>query len=256
MKKYRTDFSKEELHAALHAHDNEAITIIEDKNKWENFREKFEAFLKKAEKIPVLGGMIDDIVCMVALVDSYVKKEYRDIPVATIVSIAAALIYLLSPIDIIPDAIPFIGYIDDAAVVLSVLNFGVDADLDKYRLWQEENRKAALDGFERLLAEELSEVIADGYLAAVILCEDNRIKLLISSDQDSGMSAECMVREVKVPVKALADYDVEEAEEILSVLGETIVRSNINWMNGTEKRAYMEADFEAGKKEGQINVSV
>ena len=32
--------------------------------------------------------------------------------------------YVLSPIDIIPDAIPFVGYLDDAAVVLLVLNLG------------------------------------------------------------------------------------------------------------------------------------
>lgn len=75
MKKYKTDFSKEELHAALHANDNEAIAIIEDAGRWTKFIEKFEAFAKKAEKIPVLGGMIDDIVCMAELADSYVKKD-------------------------------------------------------------------------------------------------------------------------------------------------------------------------------------
>ena len=44
MKKYKTDFSKEELHAALHANDNEAIAIIEDAGRWTKFIEKFEAF--------------------------------------------------------------------------------------------------------------------------------------------------------------------------------------------------------------------
>ena len=33
-------------------------------------------FLKKAEKIPVLGSVLDDIVTMLDLVDSYMKKEY------------------------------------------------------------------------------------------------------------------------------------------------------------------------------------
>lgn len=89
--------------------------------------------MKKAEKIPILGGMIDDIVCMVSLVDSYIKKEYSDIPVGTIISIVAALIYLLSPIDLIPDFVPVVGYLDDAAIVFFVLNFGVDKDLEKYR---------------------------------------------------------------------------------------------------------------------------
>ena len=94
--------------------------------------------------------------CMVSLVDSYVRREYRNIPTAAILSIAAALVYLLSPIDLIPDAIPVIGYLDDASVVLLLLGFGIDQELDKYREWQEQNRKSALIAFEQLLAEELA----------------------------------------------------------------------------------------------------
>ncbi len=180
MKKYKTDFSKEELHAVLHSNDAEAVAIIEDADKWNEFKEKLDAFLKKAEKIPVLGRVIDDIITMVALVDSYVKKEYRSIPLGTIISIVAALIYVLSPIDLIPDFIPVIGYLDDAAVVLLVLGLGVDKDLDKYRKWQEENRKKALGSFEQLLAEEMSGVIDQQNLAAIIIDDNMKMKLLLT----------------------------------------------------------------------------
>ena len=227
MKKYKTDFSKEELHAALHANDNEAIAIIEDAGRWTKFIEKFEAFAKKAEKIPVLGGMIDDIVCMAELADSYVKKEYCDVPAGTIVSIVAALVYLLSPVNIIPDVIPVIGYMDDAAIVLSVLNFGVDRDLEKYRMWKEKNRKNALDSFVQVFAEELAEVIGDGYLAAVIVCENNTIRMLVAMEQECGSPADCIEKVIKVPVTALAELDVEDTEDIISILDETIIRENI-----------------------------
>ncbi|MDE6203980.1 MAG: DUF1232 domain-containing protein [Lachnospiraceae bacterium] len=244
MKKYKTDFSREELHAALHANDNEAVSIIEDADKWSKFEEQFEAFAKKAEKIPILGGVIDDIICMVELVDSYVKREYRDIPVGTIVSIVSALIYLLSPIDIIPDMIPVIGYVDDVAVVHFILKFGVGRDLDKYRMWKEESRRSALDFFEQVFAEELAQVIGDGYLAAIIVSENNTIKMLVAMEQDSELPADCIVKEVKVPVKALAEIDVEETEDVIGILDDTIVRENIRWMNGTRKRTYLEPDFD------------
>lgn len=244
MKKYKTDFSKEELHAALHANDSEAIAIIEDAGRWTKFIEKFEAFAKKAEKIPVLGGMIDDIVCMAELADSYVKKEYCDVPAGTIVSIVAALVYLLSPVNIIPDVIPVIGYMDDAAIVLSVLNFGVDRDLEKYRMWKEKNRKNALDSFVQVFAEELAEVIGDGYLAAVIVCENNTIRMLVAMEQECGSPADCIEKVIKVPVTALAELDVEDTEDIISILDETIIRENIRWMNGSRKRICLERDFD------------
>ena len=150
MKKYKTEFSKEELHNALNAHSGEAKELIEDKDKWEKFKAKLEGFLKKAEKIPVFGGVIDDVTCMVSLVDSYIKKEYRDIPAGTIISIAAALIYVVSPIDLIPDVIPVIGFVEDAMVITLVLGFGVNKDLKKYRIWRDGKRDEAIDRLKEL----------------------------------------------------------------------------------------------------------
>ncbi len=51
----------------------------------------------------------------------------RDVPTAAKVVLAAVAVYLVSPVDLIPDFIPLVGYLDDvilAAVVLDgVLNF-------------------------------------------------------------------------------------------------------------------------------------
>ena len=49
------------------------------------------------------------------------------LPRSAKVALAAAVVYLLSPVDLIPDFVPFVGYLDDAllaAVVLDgVLNY-------------------------------------------------------------------------------------------------------------------------------------
>jgi len=51
----------------------------------------------------------------------------REVPTAAKVVLAALAVYLVSPIDLIPDFIPFLGYLDDvilaAVVVDGVLNF-------------------------------------------------------------------------------------------------------------------------------------
>lgn len=244
MKKYKTDFSKEELHAALHSNDSQAEEIIEDLDKWEDFKKKFDLFLNKADKIPVLGSVINKIVTMVALVDSYVKKEYTDIPLGTIVSIVAALLYVLSPVDLIPDFIPVIGYLDDVAVVLFVLGLGVDKDLDKYCKWQEENRKKALEVFKQLLAEEFSGVIGQQYLSAIIIDDDMNIKMLLADKEEAVLPVQCIVKSINVPTKAFAEYDITEMGDIVEIISETVTLDIIGWIDGVEKKAYYEPDFD------------
>jgi uncharacterized membrane protein YkvA (DUF1232 family) len=51
----------------------------------------------------------------------------REVPTAAKVVLAALAVYLVSPIDLVPDFIPWLGYLDDvilaAVVVDGVLNF-------------------------------------------------------------------------------------------------------------------------------------
>ncbi len=51
----------------------------------------------------------------------------RDVPTAAKVVLAAVAVYVVSPIDIVPDFLPWLGYLDDllvaAVVVDGVLNF-------------------------------------------------------------------------------------------------------------------------------------
>ena len=64
-----------------------------------------------------LGKYIKDLKLLFSVVQDYWGGEYRVIPWASIASIVAALLYLLSPIDLIPDPIPIIGLVDDALVL-------------------------------------------------------------------------------------------------------------------------------------------
>ena len=72
---------------------------------------------------------------LVRLVRAYVKGEYRDVPWETIALAIGALIYFISPIDAIPDFIPVVGYIDDAAVIGFVIA-SVYTDLNNFRDWE------------------------------------------------------------------------------------------------------------------------
>ena len=77
-----------------------------------------------------------DIKLMMALIADYSTGKYTDIPWRVISAITAAMLYFISPIDLIPDFFFGIGYLDDAFVIKLALDFAAD-DLQRYASWKE-----------------------------------------------------------------------------------------------------------------------
>jgi len=77
----------------------------------------------------------EDVKLMVGLVTDYLKGDYKEVPWNVIASISGAVIYFVSPIDVIPDFIPGFGYLDDALVIKLALGFA-KSDLEKYKQWK------------------------------------------------------------------------------------------------------------------------
>ena len=91
--------------------------------------------LKIIAKVPVLKSLAADVPVMVNMVKDYMRKKYRRVPLKTITMITAALIYLVNPNDAVPDYLPGVGYLDDAAVMNFVL-VSVKGDVEKYKEWK------------------------------------------------------------------------------------------------------------------------
>ncbi|MCG2580094.1 MAG: DUF1232 domain-containing protein [Marinobacter sp.] len=77
-----------------------------------------------------------DIKLMFAMIRDYWNGSYRDVPWKSIAAIAGALIYVLNPLDVIPDLLIGIGFLDDAGVVALCLKL-VESDLHRYAAWKE-----------------------------------------------------------------------------------------------------------------------
>lgn len=107
-------------------------------------QDKFDVFMMRLEDklrtIPVAGGVLGDVSVLVSLVKSYVNKEYADIPLGSIIAAISALAYLLSPIDLIPDFIPGLGLLDDAAVIAACWQL-IKSDVDEYLQWRALQRR-------------------------------------------------------------------------------------------------------------------
>lgn len=82
-----------------------------------------------------LKRFVEDSKLLVALLKDYRRGTYRAALFGTIAATAFALIYVINPFDIVPDALPFVGAVDDAAVIAACLML-VERDLIKYRSWK------------------------------------------------------------------------------------------------------------------------
>ena len=130
-------FTDEMLESQISKNTKEAEELLKDEDRMERFLERLE---RKLEKVPVVGKQLSNIPMLVSLVRSYIRKDYRDVPLGSIIAIVSALIYFLSPIDLLPDSIPVLGYVDDAAVFAFVWKMVAD-DFEEFRKWQEANGK-------------------------------------------------------------------------------------------------------------------
>ena len=95
------------------------------------------AFSKVAKYRSEIGRIGADLPILLRLARAWAGGEYRRIPVKAVVMILAAALYFVNPLDLIPDFLPVIGYVDDAAVVGYVLR-ALGRELDLFRAWEAE----------------------------------------------------------------------------------------------------------------------
>ena len=245
MKRYKTNFSEQELKKALSFKEKEALELIDDLDKWTAFKDKVENFIHKANKIPVLGGLVDEIISFVQIVDAYIKKDYNEVPFTSILSVVAALIYLLSPVDLIPDIIPVIGFLDDAAIVLLVLSLGLDHDLKKFKEWQEECRIEALIELEKSTGTIITEILGDDYLGTLVLNRNNCFQVLVVDKEymDERPYA-TKVYSLNIPVDILRDMYIESEDEYLKFLNYVLKYTDFKWSPIGKLDAIHEDEFD------------
>ena len=91
-----------------------------------------------------LSEVWEDLMALLRLIGSWVNGSYREVPWESIIWAIAAVIYLLNPFDLIPDFIPVVGFLDDAAVIAWVIKL-IKGDLDDFKAWEKTKSDAATD---------------------------------------------------------------------------------------------------------------
>ncbi len=97
-----------------------------------------EAESKAQKSATQVAQLLETLTWFIRLLRSYLKKEYTKVPWRSLVMILAAVIYFVNPMDVVPDFIAGIGYLDDATVLALVFR-NVKKDVEAFKEWYRQN---------------------------------------------------------------------------------------------------------------------
>jgi len=103
----------------------------------QRLRGLFEEASRKAAAIPKepFKDSWPYLQSMLRLIRAYFRGEYRNVSQDALLTIIAAVSYLVDPFDLIPDEIPFLGVLDDATVIGFAITRTRQA-LDDFMIWE------------------------------------------------------------------------------------------------------------------------
>jgi uncharacterized membrane protein YkvA (DUF1232 family) len=112
-----------------------AVEYLRDPDKLRDLVQQGSLKANQAGRSGALGAFWDSLLRLFRLLRAYVKREYTNVPLQSLILIVAAVLYFVLPIDVIPDFLVGFGYLDDAAVIAWVVAT-VKKVLDDFAVWE------------------------------------------------------------------------------------------------------------------------
>lgn len=101
--------------------------------------------LRERSRRGPLARLAGDVFLLFEMVRDFWNGAYTRVPKEVVLWGVAVLAYILSPVDLVPDFLPGVGLLDDAAVFMVFMN-SVGNWLDDYRAWRGERAPVRLAG--------------------------------------------------------------------------------------------------------------
>jgi uncharacterized membrane protein YkvA (DUF1232 family) len=115
--------------------EGRAQTIAQSKTKLNELLHSVSEKLQKFAENPQVKELTGHIEVLYRMIKAHINGTYQGLSSRSVGLIALGLIYFITPVDLIPDFIPFIGYVDDMSVLLAV-GKSLQTDIVKFRVWE------------------------------------------------------------------------------------------------------------------------
>lgn len=126
------------LHRLLERYKQKATPYLNDRNKAEHLL--LRATKKASKNRSSLLKVWSHLQLLFEALKEWKRGTYPYFPKKSVVMLIAAIIYFVSPIDLIPDFLLGFGILDDAAIIAFVTK-QLSKDLTEFEQWKSEQEK-------------------------------------------------------------------------------------------------------------------
>lgn len=96
-----------------------------------------DAYGHMSSNAGALEAVWDDLKASLRLLVAWARRSYRQVSAGSVVLLVAALVYFVTPVDLIPDTLGALGFVDDVAVINTAVET-VRNELDRFRAWEDD----------------------------------------------------------------------------------------------------------------------
>lgn len=112
---------------------DKAKMILTDSEELDKLLIKIE---NKIDKLPKEVEALKYIPIFVSMINNFISKKYTNISKEFVLSIIALIAYFVMPIDVIPDYVPVVGYLDESYLIGNCIN-QFENELTKFIMWRD-----------------------------------------------------------------------------------------------------------------------